>query len=172
MPSPRSPIAIVLLAIALGVGSSSTARAARGVATGTPEGAVTPGPASGSSAVSASAALLVRSSPIAGFQFHAGERVWRELQVGEPLALVREPANPHDPNAVRVDWRGLPLGYVPRRDNRQVARQMDLGMALQARVSRLRESRNPWDRIEFEVLLPLPVAPQPAAGQSASPASP
>jgi hypothetical protein len=49
---------------------------------------------------------------------------------------------------------------------------MDLGMALQARVSRLRESRNPWDRIEFEVLLPLPVAPQPAAGQSASPASP
>lgn len=99
--------------------------------------------------------LLVRSSPIAGFQFHAGERVWRDLRVGEPLALVREPANPHDTNAVRVDWRGLALGYVPRRDNRQVARQLDLGMALQARVSRLRESRNPWDRVEFEVVLPV-----------------
>lgn len=112
----------------------------------------------------ASAVLLVRHSPIAGFQFHAGEAIWTELRVGEPLALVREPANPHDANAVRVDWRGLALGYVPRRDNRQVARQLDRGVALEARVSRLRESRNPWDRVEFEVVMPLPAT---AADQSA-----
>src|SRR5689334_23732236 len=34
------------------------------------------------------------------------------------LDLVREPENPHDANAVRVEWRGRKLGYVPRRDNR------------------------------------------------------
>jgi hypothetical protein len=45
---------------------------------------------------------------------------------------------------------------VPRRDNPQVERQMDLGAALEARISRLREARNPWDRIEFEVVLVLP----------------
>jgi hypothetical protein len=128
-------------------------------------------PLAPSAAEPASAVLVVRSSPIAGFQFHAGEQAWRDLRVGEPLVLVREPANPHDPDAVRVDWRGLPLGYVPRRDNRQVARQLDRGMALQARVSRLRESRNPWDRVEFEVVLPLPAAALPA-DQSASPGSP
>jgi hypothetical protein len=54
------------------------------------------------------------------------------------------------------EWREVKLGYVPRRDNPQVARQMDLGAALEARISRLREARNPWDRIEFEVVLVLP----------------
>jgi hypothetical protein len=102
------------------------------------------------------AMIVVRSSPLAGFQFHGGEGLFVQMQVGDRLALVREPDNPHDPNAVRVEWRQVKLGYVPRRDNPQVARQMDLGAALEARVSRLRAARNPWDRIEFEVVLVLP----------------
>jgi len=100
--------------------------------------------------------IVVRSSPLAGFQFHAAGPLFAQMQVGDPLALVREPGNPHDPNAIRVEWREVKLGYVPRRDNSQVARQMDLGAALEARISRLREARNPWDRIEFEVVLVLP----------------
>jgi hypothetical protein len=116
---------------------------------------------------SVEAMILVRSSPLAGFQFHAGEELWRQMQVGDRLTLVREPENPHDPNAIRVDWRQVKLGYVPRRDNRQVARQIDLGAALEARISKLRESRNPWDRIEFEVVLVLP-GPPAAAGPGLS----
>jgi len=100
--------------------------------------------------------IVVRSSPLAGFQFHAGEALFAQMQVGDRLALVREADNPHDPNAVRVDWRQVKLGYVPRRDNPQVARQIDLGAALEARISKLRTARNPWDRIEFEVVLLLP----------------
>jgi hypothetical protein len=100
--------------------------------------------------------IVVRSSPLAGFQFHAAGPLFAQMQVGDLLALVREPGNPHDPNAIRVEWREVKLGYVPRRDNPQVARQMDLGAALEARISRLREARNPWDRIEFEVVLVLP----------------
>jgi hypothetical protein len=100
--------------------------------------------------------IVVRSSPLAGFQFHAAEALFTQMQVGDRLALVREPDNPHDPNAIRVEWRQVKLGYVPRRDNPQVARQLDLGAALEARISRLREARNPWDRIEFEVVLVLP----------------
>ena len=100
--------------------------------------------------------IVVRSSPLAGFQFHAGEALFGQMQVGDRLTLVREPGNSHDPNAVRVEWRQVKLGYVPRRDNPQVARQMDLGAVLEARISRLREARNPWDRIEFEVVLVLP----------------
>jgi hypothetical protein len=99
--------------------------------------------------------IVVRSSPLAGFQFHAAGPLFAQMQVGDLLALVREPGNPHDPNAIRVEWREVKLGYVPRRDNPQVARQMDLGAALEARISRLREARNPWDRIEFEVVLVL-----------------
>lgn len=168
-PGPAALRGACLLAVAATLGALPPARGAATADNGLSEAACARDAASGLPSAPASALLLVRSSPIAGFQFHAGEQVWRELRVGEPLALVREPANPHDANAVRVDWRGRVLGYVPRRDNRQVARQLDLGMALQARVSRLRESRNPWDRVEFEVVLPLPSA---AGGQSAPASSP
>ena len=99
--------------------------------------------------------MLVQSSPLAGFQYYEGKQLWDEIKVGDPLTLVREPANPHDGNAVRVEWRGHPLGYVPRRENQGVARHMDRGGKVEARVSKLTQHRNPWQRIEFEVFVRL-----------------
>src|SRR3546814_21019468 len=61
--------------------------------------------------------LLVQSSTLAGFRYHEAAKVWTDLRIGDPLHLIREPHNPYDPNAVRVEWRGLKLGYVPRREN-------------------------------------------------------
>ena len=90
--------------------------------------------------------MLVQSSPLAGFQYYAGKSLWTEMKVGDALTLVREPANPHDANAVRVEWRGQALGYVPRRENRTVAQHMDRGGNVEARISRLLEHRNPWQR--------------------------
>ena len=98
-----------------------------------------------------SARLLVQESPVAGFQFHEGKRVWEDLRVGDRLALIREPENSHDTRAVRVEWQGHMLGYVPRADNEDVARQLDRGAKLEARISRLKKSRNPWQRVLFEV---------------------
>lgn len=97
--------------------------------------------------------LLVQSSPLAGFRYGEGAALWPQLQPGDPLELVREPDNPHDPNAVRVDWRGRKLGYVPRRDNAAVAWGLDRGAPLRARVVRLAEHPNPARRIEFEVYI-------------------
>ena len=61
--------------------------------------------------------LLVQDSPLAGFRYGEAAAVWPELREGDALELVREADNPHDANAVRVDWRGHRLGYVPRREN-------------------------------------------------------
>ena len=99
--------------------------------------------------------MLVQSSLLAGFQYYQGKQLWDEIKVGDPLTLAREPANPHDSNAVRVEWRGHQLGYVPRRENQAVARHMDGGGKVEARVSKLRQHRNPWQRIEFEVFVRL-----------------
>ncbi len=97
--------------------------------------------------------ILVQSSPVAGFQFHEGRQLWNRLQVGDELTLVREPDNPHDPRAIRVEWHGHMLGYVPRAENESVARQLDRGNKLEARIIRLTKHRDPWKRIEFEVFL-------------------
>ena len=99
--------------------------------------------------------MLVQSSPLAGFQYYQGGQLWDEIKVGDPLTLAREPANPHDSNAVRVEWQGHKLGYIPRRENQAVARHMDRGGNVEARVSKLRQHRNPWQRIEFEVFVKL-----------------
>lgn len=99
--------------------------------------------------------MLVQSSPLAGFQFYGGKALWNEMKVGDALALVREPANPHDANAVRVEWQGRALGYVPRRENHTVAQHMDRGGNVEARISKLVEHRNPWQRIEFEIFVRL-----------------
>jgi hypothetical protein len=103
----------------------------------------------------AEAVIVVQRSPLAGFRHHGAAEIWRQLTVGEHLQLVREADNPYDANAVRVEWRGATLGYVPQRDNAAVARQIDRGTALEARVALLRENRNRSVRIEFEIVAPL-----------------
>ena len=91
--------------------------------------------------------------PLAGFRYGEAADVWPLLRQGDALQLLREPDNAHDPNAVRVEWQGRKLGYVPRRDNAALAWGLDRGTPLQARVSRLVEHANPARRIEFEVYI-------------------
>jgi hypothetical protein len=95
----------------------------------------------------------LQRSPLAGFQYHRGEAVWPQLAVGTAVDLVREPENPYDPRAVRVDWHGEKLGYVPRVDNAAVSHLLDNGQAVTAEIVGLQRSRNPWDRIELRIHL-------------------
>jgi len=111
-------------------------------------------------APAAEAVIVVQRSPLAGFRHHDAAETWQHLTVGDRLQLVREGDNPYDANAVRVEWRGVKLGYVPQRDNAAVARQLDRGAALEARVAVLRENRNRSVRIEFDVVAPLPTEKQ------------
>ncbi|GHU49212.1 HIRAN domain-containing protein [Betaproteobacteria bacterium] len=97
--------------------------------------------------------IELQRSPLAGFQHHQGEQVWSYLQVGAQLQLIREPDNIHDARAVRVDWQGQKLGYVPRHDNAALSQLLDRGQALTAAISTLKSAHNPWDRIEFVVWL-------------------
>ena len=102
-----------------------------------------------------SVTILVQSSPLAGSQYYALSAVWEEIRPGDKLLLTREPDNRHDANAIRVEWNGQRLGYVPRAENRALAAAMDRGERVEARVSALRRAKNPWQRVEFEVYLVL-----------------
>ncbi|MBT9567208.1 MAG: HIRAN domain-containing protein [Thiobacillus sp.] len=106
--------------------------------------------------------IVLQDSPLAGFQYHAGKRLWPQMQVGDALVLIREPDNMHDARAVRVEWQGHKIGYVPRRDNADVARFLDNGQILLARINRLADVRDPWSRVRFEILIPLQPSAAPA----------
>lgn len=100
--------------------------------------------------------IIVQTSPVAGFQYHAGRALFPLMNLGDRLELVREPDNPHDARAVRVEWRGAMIGYAPRADNVDLARLMDQGVRVEGRVTHLQKSRDPWKRVMFEVLVAEP----------------
>lgn len=99
--------------------------------------------------------ILVQSSPLAGFRYYAGEALWQEMRIGGELTLVREPDNEHDANAVRVEWQGHKLGYLPRAENRAVAAEMDRGARVVARIAALVRDRNPWKRLRVDIYVVL-----------------
>ncbi len=107
--------------------------------------------------------LLIQRAQIAGFAYHAGSRLWPQLHEGDAVQLVLEGGNPHDAQAVRVDFAGPgqeggTLGYLARTENGAIARALERGQVLQARISHLRDSPNPRNRVEVEIWAPVPAS--------------
>jgi hypothetical protein len=100
--------------------------------------------------------LILQTSPLAGFQHHAGPTLFPLMQVGDHLILRREPGNPHDRQAVRVEWRGVQIGYAPRAENVDLARLMDRGTRVEGRILNLQKSRDPWKRVLMELYVMQP----------------
>ena len=101
------------------------------------------------------ARIIVQHAPLAGFAYYDGSAAWDAMKTGDRLTLAREPGNPHDTNAVRIEWQGRMLGYVPRKDNADIARQMDHGARVEARVTELRRAATGRHRVSYEIYVPL-----------------
>lgn len=99
--------------------------------------------------------LLIARLPLAGSQYYALDQAWQRIRPGDSLQLTREPRHPKDSNAIRVDWQSQPIGYLPRRRNPALAAAMDAGTSLSARVESVRQSADPWQRMEFAVFVDL-----------------
>ena len=111
--------------------------------------------------------IFLYGTEIAGTRYRDNiEELYNGLELGDILALVREPDNPYDEYAIRidVDADGIPgydlsqldpdlmLGYVPRSINKPFARLMDAGKQLFGRIKE-KETRGKWLRIEIGIYL-------------------
>lgn len=102
-------------------------------------------PASGSYLARDAPALIERGLRVAGVagaaRFHADALGSEALAPGRPLALRRDPANPHDANAIAVHPAdgGEQAGWVPRELAAEIAPDLDAGRSWSAAV--LREQR-------------------------------
>ncbi|GAA5170766.1 HIRAN domain-containing protein [Viridibacterium curvum] len=103
----------------------------------------------------AASRLLLQRVSVAGVAYHEAKAVWPRLREGDALEVVRDASNPHDPLAVRVDWQGHVLGYLPRELSGPVASALDKGMPITARIVRLRDHPNPRERIHIEIFASL-----------------
>jgi hypothetical protein len=77
--------------------------------------------------------VFLMQTYIAGTYFHdLGARA-QEFAFWDELALVREPHNPYDPQAIAVQsLEGEKIGYIPREKNAPLATRMDRGEKLAA----------------------------------------
>lgn len=100
-----------------------------------------------------SVSILVHRAALAGSQYYAVKHIGSKIRIGDPLELIRETDNRHDRNAVRVAWRGQTLGHVPRAENLALARALDAGERIEARVASLRDDPDPWRRLELDIFL-------------------
>jgi hypothetical protein len=99
----------------------------------------------------ATARVLIQTTLTSGLAHHEAKAVWADLAPGDALALVREPTNPDDPDAVRVEWQGRLLGYLPRVDNGDVARLLDRGQSLAASIRSVARYRNHRRKLEIDI---------------------
>jgi HIRAN domain len=93
------------------------------------------------------AARGLRVASVAGAgQHHADALLSEAVAPGQLLLLLRDPGNPHDPNAIQVHpaGGGAQVGWVPRELAEELAPELDAGRAWSAVVLR-EQRRSPRD---------------------------
>lgn len=91
---------------------------------------------------------------VAGTTHVAGiEAMAETLGEGDRLVFYREPDNPHDPQAIRIETlKKEKIGYVPRKDNVVFSRLMDAGKVLFAKITE-KEMQGNWLKIQIKIYL-------------------
>ena len=75
------------------------------------------------------------------------------LKIGDKVNFYREPTNPHDPQAIRIENQNKDkIGYVPRADNVVFARLMDAGKNLYGKITS-KEWQDDWLKVEIRIYL-------------------
>ena len=85
---------------------------------------------------------------VAGFQFHDGPELVDGMAPGESVTFVREPENRHDRHAVRIDYAGRKLGYVPRSVSEHVAHVMAERSSVPGVISAVDPEAVPWRAVQ------------------------
>ena len=75
--------------------------------------------------------------PVAGVSFRPEAVADQSFDPGRPLALVPEPGNEHDPNAIEVLAGQQQIGWVPRELAAELAPELDAGRPWSAVVLRV-----------------------------------
>lgn len=94
---------------------------------------------------------VTHSFYIAGVRFHELDSVIDDIAEGDHLTLVPEPSNKFDPNAVKIEFLGAMLGYIPKKHSSEVCAMIDVGKELECVLTKLNKNAKPWEKVKVEV---------------------
>jgi HIRAN domain len=97
--------------------------------------------------------IILLECHVAGTAYRDLNEIESNLRAGGELTLRREPDNEHDDLAIQIlTANGIHLGYVPRAKNETLARLMDAGKFLFAKLTeKSREKR--WLKIDVQIIM-------------------
>ena len=99
--------------------------------------------------------VYLGKSKIAGAQYYENKEFLDLIPIGATLDLARNPKNPYDAGAIKVEYQGKQIGHVPRVDNTLAFQMMDAGRTLYAVVVNNRKNKPSWERFEINLFLKL-----------------
>ncbi|MGI8654392.1 MAG: HIRAN domain-containing protein [Pyrinomonadaceae bacterium] len=90
---------------------------------------------------------------IAGTTWRELDDIESRLQASDEFTLRREPDNSHDTWAIKVMTHADEhLGYIPRANNEPIARLLDAGKLIYARLI-AKTWKDDWLRIDVEIIM-------------------
>lgn len=92
---------------------------------------------------------------IAGFSYWDGCIVFNELKIGTELTLQREEDNKFDPYAVAIYYGEHKLGFIPRNENHEISKFLELGHTdlFELRINRITPDAQPESQVGVIVYL-------------------
>ncbi len=86
---------------------------------------------------------------IAGFSYWEGCIAFNELKIGTELTLVSEEDNKFDPYAVAIYSGEYKLGYIPKGENKEINKFLELGynQLFEVRINQLSTDETPEHQV-------------------------
>jgi hypothetical protein len=95
---------------------------------------------------------VVYEGYISGYQYHKGLQMEHLFGPDTTFSLKHEPENPFDDDAVALYYGSSRIGFIPPDDNVEIARRIQRGKSLKARIARFEPKSDPWERVYVEVV--------------------
>jgi hypothetical protein len=102
--------------------------------------------------------VKVYNEGVVGSTYEGRQAVVRKLQVNETIQLRREPNNPYDANAIRVERiDGEQFGYINRYLAKKLAPQMDaMGVPVLGHIYRISVASSPYYSLVVDITFEMP----------------
>ena len=96
---------------------------------------------------------LIDTFYIKGFKNFDGAQALKKLKAGKRLDLVPEPDNPYDPYAMRIERKGVMLGYVPKEKNGMMSLMAFFGHddVFECRILTVDRKADPWAQVRVGI---------------------
>lgn len=90
---------------------------------------------------------------IAGLQHYRGNDLAELIKIGDTLNLQPEPQNAYDEHAIMVMWHHNKMGYIPASLAKDIRRQMQNGVDIEATIIGIKPVRfgRKWIKIRLAV---------------------